>query len=189
MCLSNILQLISTVFYVISTGALIITLCVLIWYAYQTRGLRKETVKQTELNQRPFVTVFEKEDEPGLKYKNSGLGVALNIEIVPFIHNEYTVTCPKESVLGSKDESTLSIYPEFTNNDTGQVVTPPSIPFSVWGLRSTDIVYNLDIRYENIEKKRYQTLVKVSGEGIEYLGTNELQTQASQNVPFWCRSK
>jgi len=156
----------------ISTVALLATLCVIIWYACETRGLKKETVKQTKINQRPFITLSAE-----TKYKNSGLGVALNIEIKSFRHNEYTVTFDKDKVpvLGSKDESISSLYPTFTD-DAGREHTRPSIPFILEELKDNESVqvYEFEINYEDFEKNRYKTLVKLSKEGIEYLGTDEV---------------
>ena len=170
MCLSNILQL-------ISTGALIVTLSVLIWYACETRGLRKETVKQTELSQRPFVTVYDSTLYSGLKYTNSGQGIALNIEIVPLIHdNNLTTEFSKETVLSAGEKSDLTIDRKVKNTETREDESPVAVHDTPKELRERRInkVFTYDIRYENIEKKRYQTLMKVSKEGIEFIDTNEV---------------
>jgi hypothetical protein len=171
MCLSNILQL-------VSTGALIVTLSVLIWYACETRGLRKETVKQTELSQRPFVTVCYSIPYSGLKYKNSGQGSALNIEIRPFINGDYTIEFSKETALSTKEEGNLPIDRTVKNTETGETASPFVVHDTPKELkqRNIDNVFSYDIRYENIEKKRYQTIMKVSKEGIEYKDTREIPT-------------
>ena len=65
-----------------------------------------------------------------------------------------------------------------TKTKTGKTLAPEAIDFTPNQLTrfNSDFVHNLDIRYENIEKKRYQTLVKISREGIEYKGTKEVKT-------------
>ncbi len=65
----------------ISTLALVATLLVLIFYTIATWSLRNQAIKQTKLSQRPFVTIYGSALS-GIKYKNSGLGVALNIESI-----------------------------------------------------------------------------------------------------------
>jgi len=160
--------------HMISTLALLATLGVIIWYACETKGLKKETVKQTKISQRPFVSLSAE-----TKYKNSGLGVALNIKIKSFRNNEYRVTFDKDKipVLGSKDESTSTLYPTFKDSQ-GYEHTRPAIPFTPTELKesNSDKVYEFEIHYEDIERTCYKTLVKLSKEGIEYQGTDEVQT-------------
>ena len=62
------------------------------------------------------------------------------------------------------------------NTETGETASPFAVHDTPQELRQRDIdkVFFWDIRYENIEKKRYQTLAKVSKEGIEFIGTNEI---------------
>ncbi len=160
----------------ISTIALLATLVVIIWYAYETRELRKESVKQTELNQRPFVMIFET-DLNKIKYKNSGQGIALNISIKPFENQGYTFTFEKENLLSPNEVSNHDINPVPKDNKTGEIFPPETkIPFTPSEIKNTylTVARIIEIQYENIEQKRYQTLVKISKEGIEYIDTNEV---------------
>ncbi len=161
----------------ISTLALLGTLGVLIKYTVETTRLRKETVKQTELSQRPFVTVYHSTLYSGLKYKNSGQGIALNIEILPLIHdNNLTTEFSKETVLSAGEISDLTIDRTVKNTETGEIASPVAVHDTPQELRQRDIddVFIWNIRYDSIEKKRYQTLMKVSKEGIEFIGTSEV---------------
>ena len=162
----------------ISTVALIITLGVLIWYACETRGLKRQTVKQTELSQRPFVMIFEAGNHR-LKYKNSGQGTALNISIKPYENMGYTFTFEKENLLSPNEVSEHDINPVPKDNKTREIFPPGTkIPFTPYELRSTtlNVIRIIEIQYENIEQKRYQTLVKISREGIEFVDTKEVKT-------------
>ncbi len=67
--------------HMISTIALVITMGVIIWYALETRKLRKETVKQTELSLRPYVILVRSLGRYGLSFENIGLSHALNVSI------------------------------------------------------------------------------------------------------------
>jgi len=132
-----------------------------------------ETVKQTELSQRPFVMIFET-DLNKIKYKNSGQGIALNISIKPFENGSYTFTFEKENLLSPNEVSKHDINPVPKDNKTGEIFPPDTkIPFTPSEIRSTYLtpVRIIEIQYENIEKKRYQTIMKVSKEGIEYIDT------------------
>lgn len=162
---------------IITTSLLGITLIAIIWYAWETRKLRMETVRQTELSQRPFVMIFET-DLNKIKYKNSGQGIALNISIKPFENGSYTFTFEKENLLSPNEVSKHDINPVPKDNKTREIFPPDTkIPFTPSEIKSTYLtpVRIIEIQYENIEKKRYQTIMKVSKEGIEYIDTKEVK--------------
>jgi len=113
-----------------------------------------------------------------LKYKNSGQGIALNIRIKPFENGAYTFTFEKENLLGSNEVSKHDINPVAKDNKTGEPYPPnTTTPFTPYELRSANftLVRIIEIQYENIEQKRYQTLVKISKEGIEFVDTKEVK--------------
>jgi len=64
----------------ISTVALIITLGVLFWYACEARGLKKESIKQTELSLRPYVILIHT-GSGLLSFENIGQSHALDVVI------------------------------------------------------------------------------------------------------------
>jgi hypothetical protein len=59
-------------------AAALVTIVVIAWTAYETAALRAETVRQTELEQRPFV-VLTGQDGLNLTIKNVGRGAAVNV--------------------------------------------------------------------------------------------------------------
>ena len=66
----------------ISIVALIITLGVLFWYACEARGLKKESIKQTELSLRPYVVLIRASyGTQSLNFENIGLSHALDVTI------------------------------------------------------------------------------------------------------------
>lgn len=163
--------------YMISTLALLATLGFLIKYTVETTKLRKETVRQTELSQRPFVMIFETEISGRIMYKNSGQGIALNIRIKPFEDSGYTITFEKENILGSNEASKHDINPVAKDNKTGKAFPPNmKIPFTPHELRNSDftVVRIIEIYYENIERKCYQTRAQISREGIKFLDTKKV---------------
>lgn len=154
----------------ISTVALIITLGVLIKYTVETTRLRKETVKQTKISQRPFVTIYDSKYS-GIKYKNSGEGIALNIQIMPFKYRDCTIEFSKETVLGSKEESNLSIDRKVISNETGEVFAQQVFPFEPNELKHAELddYHFLEIRYKGINNVRYKTWVRIHKGGIVYM--------------------
>jgi hypothetical protein len=168
MCLSTILNILTTLL-------LLATLVVLIIYTRATWLLKEETIKQTDLSQRPFVMIIEAGNQR-LKYKNSGQGIALNIRIKDIFEEAYTFTFKRENLLSPNEVSKGDINPVARDNKTGEPY-PSNIetPFTPYELRSNKLTVTriLEIQYENIENKLYQTSVRVRKEGIEYYSTDE----------------
>ena len=174
-------SMISTVFYVISTLALMITLGVLIWYAWETRGLRKETVKQTELSQRPFIIISVFEDSAGLSqsliYRNIGHSPALDVETEPFDAEAYILKFGKWGLIEPDEQKNLKPKGEGKTGFTDallQAVATPSFTPKELNRFDIDREFILNIHYKNIEKVSYQTLVKISRKGIEILSTGKI---------------
>jgi hypothetical protein len=190
MSLSNILHLVSTVFYVISTGALTITLGVLIWYAWETRGLRKETVKQTELNQRPCVVL---DYEPGkVSYKNIGNSPAFNLKVEPLdlrdVHDKTLFILHFNQIYllepGALAEVTWEV--EYINKDVETLFKKfemeVDFPFFIGVLSLTEFpqVAEYDpmiIHYKNLDNAPYQTTIqpKVEEQEIEVASTGKVK--------------
>jgi hypothetical protein len=61
------------------TVALVITFAAIAWTAYETAALRAETVRQTDIEQRPFVVLVEEPD--GFTVRNLGRGLALEVQV------------------------------------------------------------------------------------------------------------
>ena len=194
MCLSNILQLISTVFYVISTLALIITLCVLMWYAWETRGLRKETVKQTELSQRPCVVL---DYEPGrISYKNIGNSPAFNLKVEPLelkdINDKTVFILHFNQVYMLEPDSLADVKwdVEFIDKNIEKIFKQFEIevdfPFFIGALPAGEFGKITDyepmiIQYKNLDNKPYQTTIqpKVEEKEIEIISTGKTKKYPS----------
>ena len=171
---------------IIQTVALLATLGVIIWYACETQKLRKETVKQTELSLRPFVTITQSESatyspEKGaethpLLYKNIGHGPALDVEIKPFDAEGFLLKTEKRGLIEVGESKYLNIRGEGVDDTSDafvQSVPVPSFTPKALQKRNSELEIILDISYKNIEKKSYSTKVKISREGIEVLSTGE----------------
>lgn len=81
----------------ISDIILFATLLALFWYAWETHKMKKTMVEQTELEQKPIIDFYYRPEtakhEEYLRIRNSGKGVAYNIQVEPVIidnENEFT---------------------------------------------------------------------------------------------------
>ena len=163
MCLSNILQLISTVFYVISALALIITLCVLIWYAWETRGLRKETVRQTELSQRPYVILIHT-GSGLLSFENIGLSHALDVSIDVQHMDVFLVRFQPCHLVRKGQKVKAGFLLLGKDAEADEIIKgfgSANIGFPFFETHENIKDYPLTVRYENIEGTRYYTRLEV----------------------------
>jgi hypothetical protein len=171
----------------LSTAALIITLGILIWYTWETRKLRIETVKQTELSLRPCVVLFGN-DEVGSNYiENIGNGAALNVIIEPLETDKFKVVFEPYDLIKAGQRFSDPDYPKYdikASSHEGEALINKmnlgsdylDFPFM---LRSKD--YLLIVRYKNTEGTNYYTklLVKAKEAKIEVLETGQAKKRYS----------
>lgn len=161
----------------ISTVALIITLGVFIWYAWETRKLRKETVKQTELSIRPFIVIYE--GSPGeLTYNNIGHSHAFNVEIEPvetnlWVANFHYYNLIKQEEMNKKLPITFKGKNEDKEAMIRGLVNPPFTPSELKS-QNIDDKYILNIKYRNFENVLYITQEKITKKGIEFIFTRKI---------------
>jgi len=157
MTCENIIQLLVAI-------VLFLTFLAVVWYAFETRKLWKETVKQTRLSMRPIVVITYGDNR--FSYINYGNTPAFNIKIddVTLINTEnlrfeYVFPeeyCVPQSAKISIENIKKKINDEISDTDTFDLGA--LIPFSAQ--RS----FNVKIRYKNAENEKYITEGKV-GEG------------------------
>lgn len=145
---------------------LFLTFMAIVWYAFETRKLWKEAVKQTRLSMRPIVVITYDERERKFKYINYGNTPAFNIKIddVSLINTEglkFDYVFTEEHCLPQSKQINIKNIKKKINDevsDTDLFDLGALIPFSTQ--RTFDVV----IRYKNAEKEEYITEGKV-GEG------------------------
>jgi len=187
MCLTNFFD---TYGSMISTLALLGTLGVLIKYTVETTRLRKETVKQTELNQRPCVVLDYENGR--ISYKNIGNSPAFNLtveqldlrdvddETLFILHfNQIYLLEP-----GALAEVTWDV--EYINKDAEKILTvfemEIDFPFFIGVLSLTEFpqVAEYDpmiIHYRNLDNTPYQSTIqpKVEEQEIEVTSTGKVK--------------
>jgi len=160
-CLVNFFE---TYGHMISTTALVITMGVIIWYALETRKLRKETVKQTELSLRPYVILIRASyGTQRLNFENIGLSHALDVSIDILKMNTFFYRFqPCHLVRHSKKEAVRAL-PFGKDEESEKMIKRlgPDLDFPFFkGLEKVKD-YPLTVRYKNIEGTYYYTRLEV----------------------------
>ena len=140
--------------------ALVVTMGVLIWYTVETRKLRITTVKQTEFQIRPILSITL--DTTGRAYlKNIGLSPPLNI---------------KTTVMEAKHVAFIDIPIVERGIDKKVEFRIDGQKYDSLSTIEADVpVISISVVYENIEKQKYFTDVKVMPKKhiVEFLKTGE----------------
>ncbi len=152
---------------IIQTVALVITLVVLIIYTIQTGGLKKSTVKQTELQLRPFVIFCCSYED--LMLKNIGHSPALNISIDDFESDDFTYKFDKRGSLESNQDVKIRFIKVGHNDPEGTSYELTD------NFREIGREVYLTIRYWNIENKKYFSKVRILPweDRVEFLETDK----------------
>jgi len=147
----------------ISTIALVITMVVIIFYAFETRKLRKETVKQTELSQRPYVILIHT-GSGLLSFENIGLSHALDVSI-DIQHMDVFLVRFQPCHLVRKGQKVKAGFLLIGKDAEAKEITKgfgsENIGFPFFETHENIKDYPLTVRYENIEGTRYYTRLEV----------------------------
>jgi len=149
----------------ISTIALVITMGVIILYALETRKLRKETVKQTELSLRPYVILVRSMGgRYDLAFENIGQSHALDVSIDILEMNEFFYRFQPCHLVRQAKEVTVKAEPFGKNEKSERMIRSldvdhSGLPFFEGLDKAKD--YPLTMRYKNIEGTYYYTRLEV----------------------------
>ncbi|MBN1271216.1 MAG: hypothetical protein JXB26_03005 [Candidatus Aminicenantes bacterium] len=152
---------------IVSTFILFLTFLAIWWYAWETNRLKKATATQTDLMLRPCVIIGV---EPlSMILKNIGESAALNIEIETVESNLYYLQFNSYVPLKSGDfiqffKQDLHIL--FKNRDAKSVATITEkikldLPFLRRETAEKISSYLLKIRYSNLRKQNFLSIIKV----------------------------
>lgn len=149
---------------------LFLTLMALIWYAYETRGLKNETVTQTQLHQKPILAVYIRLDKNSdlkdyrlvadhpyvVRIRNVGHGASANLKaIVQKGDRKFKVTSYQQNFLESEgDEQAIKVGGVNSVSDlNGAMIIVSCQDFSErWTSQSRPYEFKYEI--EDIEKMR-----------------------------------
>ena len=149
---------------------LFLTLMALLWYAFETRGLKNETVTQTQLQQKPILAVYIRLDEDKklkdyrlvdnqlyvIRIRNVGHGAAANLKaVVNKGSREFKVTDYQQNFLEPEpkgDEQAIKVAGADSAVDlNGATITVSCQDFSErW--TSPSKPYEFKYKIEDIEK-------------------------------------
>ena len=143
---------------------LFLTFVAVFWYAWQTRKLWKEAIKQTRLSMRPIVVITF--DNNKFTYINYGNTPAFSVKIdnVTLIDTEgldFEYVFPEEYCIPQSRKISIENIKKKINDqisDTDTFDLGALIPYSA------QRTFDLTIKYKNAENEKYTTKGKV-GEG------------------------
>lgn len=172
MCIINLFE---TPGDFISTLVLVIILGVLIFYTIATFGLKKATVKQNELRLRPCI-IIEKV-KGGLNFNNIGHSHALNVNIDILETDTFRVHFSPHNLVKAGQSVRINYKSKGKDPDAEAWIQAfsPDVDFMFISEAFPKDEYVLKVNYENMEKMRYYTLmrVRVSQEKIKFIETGK----------------
>jgi hypothetical protein len=142
---------------------LTLTLIAIIWYSWETRGMKVQIVKQNELAIRPFV--IQEKDVIGeaktlIHFRNIGNGPAFNITI---------------EEVKAVDESGEELDIRFSDKDllrAGESVTASGTDYRDWHLAfSAPRIRAFKLMYFDLNNKRYFTSGRLGNNRFLFTGT------------------
>lgn len=162
---------------------LLATIGAILWYSWETRCMKKEMVKQTELRIRPQLIVYLDEKGQYFNIMNVGNGTAMNVAVInylPVIMNmkeqKVTLVFDKINYIMPGQERRL-IYRAYNSRnrrieeDTAQMFMGHLVE------QYANKNYLLHINYANIEGTTYSSKVQCGKGGIKLLETKKLGKQ------------
>jgi hypothetical protein len=142
---------------------LLLTLVAIIWYAWETRGMKKQMIEQKDLSMRPFI--FLKYHMFHYRLRNIGYGPAINIKMdniaVTQIDERLTIkySFTAVDVLAPGETADLEICYE---NGNPAIASDQAAIMPKTAAKSFDF----KIRYHNLENKEYSISGKLGKDGI-----------------------
>ena len=154
---------------------LLATIGAILWYSWETRGMKKEMVKQTELRIRPQIIAYLDKKGQNFLIMNVGNGTAMNVMVdellldaieqrVKLVFDRIDAIMPGQerkiihSAYGRNNRKIEADFPFIANLDPQ------------WASQT----YHLNITYDNIEGIKYSSKVQCGKAGIKLLETKKL---------------
>jgi hypothetical protein len=165
----------------ISDIVLSLTFLAILWYSWETRGLKIQMRRQTELSLRPLVLI-DWISSGGYILRNVGNGLALNIQtddisIVDELGAIYSFK--KIDLLTAKDQKDLGIL----------IGERPATGFALGAILPHSAVRDFDylIRYTDIDGTRYQSSGQIGKSEAIFLSTKRISDakRIRRFIEFW----
>ena len=147
------------------TVAVALTGLVVIWYTIETKKLRAESQKQTEIQQRPFVIL--KVEKRNFVLQNIGNGPALNVKVNPVqVSADHEIIIrfnEHHPTLVTEESLTISAESFKKGKSAGDFFLAHLDP------EYANRILNIVIEYQNIELRKYITKERVSPQKREII--------------------
>ena len=160
-----------------------ITLLALFWYSYETRGMKKEMIAQTEIEQKPAMTLLFNSINDCFELENNGKGTAYNVKVgvIKIDNNEFDFYFDdSNSLVSSSEKKELKIIAKHTEGNK-EALESDGVGFfrKALGEKAYENMKKDDFRdlskqaeaeftisYKNAYEKNYETIFVVCYSGI-----------------------
>jgi hypothetical protein len=152
--------------------ALILTFLALLWYSFETRGMKNQLVRQNELSLRPCILISYEIDQGSYCFINVGNGPALHVQLkeIPFLESEdncFTYKTDACDLIVPKGRSRV-VFRE----DNGSIASA----FHLGAIDPKSAINTFDITatYSSIDDIKYATYGKMGKIGSKFIKTIKL---------------
>ena len=149
------------------TAAVVLTGLVIIWYTMETHILRRETQRQTEIQQRPFVII--KYEDHGFVLSNIGNGPAFNVKVqdVNIASNEgfYIKFAEPLPVLDKGESSRIKAEGFHWGNKSSE-----DFLFAHFDPEYANQTLSVEMQFQDMDMKKYSCKERVSPGTKEIIG-------------------
>lgn len=147
---------------IITASLLGLTLIAIIWYAWETRRLRIENVKQTELSLRPYIILYSTQAGK-IGVENIGLSHALDVVIDTLEMNVFRVLFQPRSLVRHGQPVAIEVTLEGKNPEADKMIRDFGADLGFPFFKDLEKVrdYPLTVHYKNIEGTSYFTQLEV----------------------------
>ncbi len=148
------------------TVAVVLTGLVVIWYTMETHLLRRETQRQTEIQQRPFVII--KYEDHGFVLSNIGNGPAFNVSVkdvdISSTEGFYIKFAETQPVLNRGKSSPIKAEGFQWGDSLGDFL------FAHLDPKYANQTLTVEIHFQDMDMKKYTSKERISPGTIEIVG-------------------
>ena len=151
---------------------LFITFMAICWYAWETRKVKNEMVRQNELNLCPIILVDLDEGREGFIYKNQGRGIALKVETEDVIlksDNPPKTNTLKFDSINHILVNQVGLVRGRVMNESGSDVGGFNIFFAHFDPVVAEYDFEIPIQYTDILGTQYETIMGCGKGGIRII--------------------
>ena len=159
----------------ITMAVLAVTAGAIFWYSWETRGVKKEMIRQKALSIRPQIIIYLDEKSQNLYIKNVGKGTAMNVSSLGYLpimdEKEQKVFLWPDTIdyIVPGQQRRLSFHINNENNKKIEEMSYMNMGYLIEQYANNN--YHMHIKFDDIEGNTYCSNIRFGKEGIMILET------------------